>query len=175
MASWTDWKQSDILLGIIIPCIFGFLIIICARVRVDTSYTSNAVFIDGLGEAILTVGIPIFFGLVWNKWAGGCAGFITGSVYALFVNDTLIATGAYTASSMVICAILTGYITGSLNRDSLSFRRMLISGLLGGIIGGLFLWWTQLISPFGMVIDHPYYMFPNMLSRIISGVIIQMG
>jgi hypothetical protein len=172
MTSWKDWNSSDILWGIIIPCIVGFLIIICARVRVDPSYALNAILVDGFGEAILTVAIPMFVGLVWDKWAGGAAGFITGSIYALFVNNTLSAAGAFTASSMVVCAMLTGYIAGSLNGDSLSFRRMFIAGIVGGIIGGLFLLWTQLISPFGMVTDLPTKIFLILLPRIIYGFII---
>ena len=188
MASWTDWKLSDILWGILIPCIVGFLIIIFPTeladilLDVDPSYTLNAILVDGFGEALLIVGIPMFAGLVWNKWAGGGAGFLLGSIYALFVNDTFAAAGAFMPASgmvgdisnlgYVVCAMLTGYIAGSLNRDSFSFRRMLIAGLIGGVIGGLFLLWTQLISPFGMVTDVPYSLFLNLLPRIIYGVII---
>ena len=196
MASWTDWKLSDILWGIIIPVIVGFLIVIfpteLAKIlmEVDPSYTLNAILVDGLGEALLTVGIPMFAGLIWNKWAGGGAGFITGSIYALYVNDTFAGMGAFMPTSgmvgdisnlgYVVCAMLTGYIAGSLNRDSFSFRRMLIAGLVAGVIGGLFLLWTQLISPFGMVTSDDLFttnitdnvLFLNMLPRIIYGIIV---
>ena len=194
MASWTDWKLSDILWGIIIPVIVGFLIIIFPTelanilLEVDPSYTLNAILVDGLGEALLTVGIPMFAGLVWNKWAGGGAGFLLGSIYALFVNDTFAAMGAFSPAGMVgdisnlgyvVCAMLTGYIAGSLNRDSFSFRRMIIAGLVGGIIGGLFLLWTQIISPFGMVTVDSLFtgnitentLFLNLLPRIIYGIL----
>ena len=196
MATWTDWKLSDILWGIIIPVIVGFLIIIfpteLANIlyEVDPSYTLNAILVDGLGEALLTVGIPLFGGLIWNKWAGGGAGFITGSIYALFVNDTFAMMGMANPNSMmagdisnlgyVVCAMLTGYIAGSLNRDSFSFRRMLIAGLVAGIIGGMFLLWAQIISPFGMVTVDSLLtgnitennLFLNLLPRIIYGVIV---
>jgi hypothetical protein len=196
MASWTDWKLSDILWGIIIPVIVGFLIIIFPTelanvlVDVDPSYTLNAILVDGLGEALLTVGIPLFAGLIWNQWAGGGAGFITGSVYALYVNDTFAGMGAFSMHSgmvgdisnlgYVVCAMLTGYIAGSLNRNSFSFRRMLIAGIVAGVIGGLFLLWTQLISPFGMVSMESLFtgnlgentLFLNLLSRIIYGIIV---
>ena len=46
--------------------------------NVDTSGTLNNILVDGLGEALLTIGIPLFAGLVWNKWAGGGAGFLLG-------------------------------------------------------------------------------------------------
>lgn len=45
------------------------------------SLALNAILVDGLGEAILIVAIPMFAGLIWNKWAGGGAGFILGSIY----------------------------------------------------------------------------------------------
>ena len=195
MASWTDWKLSDILWGIIIPVIVGFLIIIFPTelskilMDVDPSYTLNAILVDGLGEALLTVGIPLFAGLVWNKWAGGGAGFILGSIYALYVNDTFAGMGAFSATSgmvgdisnlgYVVCAMLTGYIAGSLNRDSFSFRRMVVAGLVGAIIGGLFLLWTQIMSPFGMVTMDSLVtgnitdnsLFLNLLPRIIYGIL----
>jgi len=195
MATWTDWKLSDILWGIIIPVIVGFLIIIFpTELRsiisgVDSSGILNSILVDGLGEAILTIGIPMFAGLVWNKWAGGGAGFMLGSIYALYVNDTFAGMGAFDANTMmvgdisnlgyVVCAMLTGYIAGSLNRDSFSFRRMIIAGLVGGIIGGMFLLWTQLISPFAMVTVDALFtgdltsnaLFLNLLPRLIYGIL----
>ena len=104
-----------------------------------------------------------------------------GSIYALYVNDAFAAAGAFTPEGMVgdisnlgyvICAMLTGYIAGALNKGSFSFKRMLTAGLTGGIIGGLFLLWTQLISPFGMVTDIYYNLFINLLPRIIYGIVI---
>lgn len=196
MAEWTDWKLSDLLWGIIIPVIVGFLIIIFPTeiskilYDVDPSHTLNAILVDGLGEAILTVGIPMFAGLIWNKWAGGGAGFITGSIYALYVNDTFAAAGAFDPTTgmiaeisnlgYVVCAMLTGYIAGSLNRESFSFRRMIVAGLVAGIIGGMFLLWAQLISPFGMVTVDSLFtsdlvknnLFLNLLPRIIYGILI---
>ena len=193
MATWTDWKLSDILWGIIIPVIAGFLIVIFpTELRsilsdVDSSGILNSILVDGLGEALLTIGIPMFAGLLWNKWAGGGAGFLLGSIYALFVNDTFAAYGMFDPSTMmvsdisnlgyVVCAMLTGYIAGSLNRDSFSFRRMIIAGLIAGLIGGFFLLWTQLISPFGMTTVDALFtgnltenaLFLNLLPRIIYG------
>ena len=196
MAEWTDWKVSDILWGIIIPIIVGFLIIIfpteLAKILmdVDPSYTLNAILVDGLGEALLTVGIPMFAGLIWNKWFGGSTGFITGSIYALYVNDTFAGAGIFDPNSMmvgdisnlgyVVCAMLTGYMAGSLNRNSMSFRRMIIAALVGSIIGGLFLIWTQMISPVGMVTMDTLLtgdivnnsLFLNLLPRIIYAILV---
>lgn len=196
MAEWTDWKLSDILWGIIIPCVVAFLIIIFPMelrpilTDIDPGGTLSSIFVDGLGEALLTVGIPMFAGLIWNKWAGGGAGFITASIYALYVNDTFAGMGAFSPTTgmvgdisnlgYVVCAILTGYIAGSLNRNSFSFRRMIIAGLVAGVIGGMFLLWTQIISPFGMVTVDSLVtgnigensLFLNLLPRIIYGVLV---
>jgi len=195
MASWTDWKLNDLIWSIIIPCIVAFLIILLPMEispilkDLDSSGILNIIFTDGLAEAILVVGIPLFAGLIWNKWAGGGAGFITASIYALYVNDTFAAAGAFAANGMVgdisnlgyvVCAMLTGYIAGSLNRNSFSFRRMMVAGLVAGIIGGMFLLWTQLISPFGMVTVDSLFtsnltennLFLNLLPRLIYGILI---
>ena len=196
MASWTDWKLSDLIWGIIVPVIVAFLIIIFPMELgpilrdVDPSGVLTSIFVDGLGEAILTVGIALFAGLIWNQWASGGAGFITGSIYALYVNDTFAAAGLMDPVTgmvaeisnlgYVICAMLTGYIAGSLNRSSFSFRRMLIAALIASTIGGLFLIWTQLISPFGMVTTDALFtgdlasnvLFLTFLPRIIYSVII---
>jgi hypothetical protein len=199
MASWTDWKLSDIIWGIIVPCIVAFLIIIFPTElspileNVDPGGTLNAIFVNGLAEALLVVGIPMFAGLIWNQWAGGGSGFILGSIYALYANDAFVASGVYLEPVMaggmagdisnlgyVICAMLTGYIAGALNRNSYSFRRMLIAGLVGAFIGGLFLLWTQLISPFGMVTVDALFtgdlgqnsLFLTFLPRIIYGIIV---
>jgi hypothetical protein len=188
MASWTDWKLSDLIWGIIVPCIVAFLIVIFPMELgpilndVDPQGTLNAIFVDGLAEALLTIGIPLFAGLIWNKWAGGGSGFIVGSIYALYVNDVYAASGMFTPSMMigdisnlgyVICAMLTGFIAGSLNRNSFSFRRMLIAGLVAAFIGGLFLFWTQWMSVVSMVHeDVPYQLFLNFLPRIIYGIVV---
>ena len=186
-SSWKEWKRGDIIFGIVVPTVVALLIIAfptaisSALLDIDPSYTLNAILVDGLGEAILIVAVPMFAGLIWNQWAGGGTGFLLGSIYALYVNDMYAAAGTYTPMGTVgdisnlgyvVCAMLTGYIAGALNKGSYSFRRMLIAGLVSGIIGGLFLLWTQIISPFGMVTDIPYNVFITFLPRIIYGVVI---
>ena len=64
MASWTEWKLSDIIYGIILPVIVAFLIIIFPLeladiiMEIDPSGTLSIILTDGLGEAILITGIP---------------------------------------------------------------------------------------------------------------------
>lgn len=180
------FKASDILYAVVVPCIVGLLIVIFPfYLGPLLSPTLKAIIVDGLGEAILIVGVPMIFGLVWNQWAGGASGFLLGGIYALYVNDTFVSAGVYMDKVMmgemagdisnlgyVVCAMLTGYIAGALNKGSFSFKRMLAAGLTGGIIGGFFLLWTQLISPFGMVTDVYYNILITLLPRVIYGVVI---
>lgn len=191
MSSWTDWKLNDIIWGIIIPLIVAFLIIIFPLelapilLEIDPSYTLNAIIVDGLGEAILTVGIPLFAGLIWNKFAGGAAGFLLGSIYALFSNDSIvwgISQGWYMPTGMfaadianlgyVVSAMLIGYMAGSLNKGSYSFRRMLVASLIAAVIVGFFQLWTASLSITMMVQDYVYSGFLILLPKLIYAVII---
>ena len=191
MSSWTDWNLNDIIWGIIIPLIVAFLIIIFPLelapilLEIDPSYTLNAIVVDGLGEAILTVGIPLFAGLIWNKFAGGAAGFLLGSIYALFSNDSIvwgISQGWYMPTGMfaadianlgyVVSAMLIGYMAGALNRGSYSFRRMLVASLIAAVIVGFFQLWTASLSITMMVQDYVYSGFLIMLPKLIYAVII---
>ena len=191
MSSWTDWKLSDLTWGILIPMIVAFLIIIFPQelgpilFEVDPSYTLNAIIVDGLGEAILTVAIPLFAGLIWNKFAGGAAGFLLGSIYALYANDAIvysIGQGWYTPTGMaiadianlgfVVSAMMIGYMAGALNRGSYSFRRMLVASLVAATICGFFQFWTASMSITGMVQDPIYSGFLILLPKLVYAVII---
>jgi len=191
MSSWTDWKLNDILWGIILPLIAAFLIIIFPLelapilLEVDPSYTLNAIIVDGLGEAILTIAIPLFAGLIWNKFAGGAAGFLLGSIYALYANDSIVwgvSMGIYTPSGMaigdianlgyVVSAMLVGYMAGSLNGGSYSFKRMLVASLIAATIAGFFQFWTASLSITNMVSDPIYSGFLILLPKLIYAVII---
>ena len=188
MASWTDWKLNDIIYGIILPVIVGFLIIIFPMELgpilegvEPLGIPLTIIFVDGLAEAILLVGIPMFAGLIWNQYAGGGAGFLLGSIYALYVNDVFAASGIFTSTYMVgdisvlgyvVAAMLVGYMSGALNRGSYSFRRMLVAALIASIISGLFQLWTGVLSPIGMITDPVYSGFLIMLPKLIYAIII---
>ena len=192
MASWTDWKLNDILWGIFIPVIVAFLIIIFPTelasilADVDPSLSLNAILVDGLGQAILTVAIPLFAGLIWNQWAGGGAGFLLGCIYALFVNDVysvMAATMGVGMSGMgmvgdistlgyVVSAMLVGYMAGALNKGSYSFRRMVVAAMIASFVAAGFELWTGLISPLGMVTDPLYSGALIILPKVIYAVII---
>jgi len=175
-------ELGDILYGVIAPCIVAALIIIFPAYLkpLIADPTLKAIFIDGLGEAILIIAVPMFFGLLWNRWAGGASGFLLGSIYALYINDMYVQYSTmypryqpFDISTLgyIVCAMLTGYLAGSLNKGSFSFLRMIVAGLVSGIIGGLFLLWTMIISPLGMATDIPYTTFIVLLPRIIYGII----
>jgi len=177
------WGLGDILYGVIAPCIVAALIIIFPAYlkSIIADPTLQAIFVDGLGEAILIIAVPMLFGLLWNRWAGGAAGFLLGSIYALYINDMYVQYSTMypeyqpndiSTLGYVVCAMLTGYLAGALNKGSFSFKRMIVAGLASGIIGGFFLLWTQIISPLGMVTDIAYALFITLLPRIIYGIII---
>ncbi len=150
---WKEWKVGDILYGVIIPLIVALVIIVFPTVlgpylhAVDQSFTLESIFVAGLEEAILIVAVPLLIGLLWNKWAGGAAGFLLGSIYALATfqlyglsGSTNIFLLGYTLSGMLI-----GYIAGALNKGSYTFLRLLIAGVVAAIVGGLFLYFTYAI------------------------------
>jgi hypothetical protein len=188
MANWNEWTKNDIIYGIILPLIVAFLIIIFPLelskilMDVDPSLTLNAILVDGLGEAILTTGIPLFAGLIWNQWAGGGAGFLLGSIYALYVNDTFAAfqmgltpmgvIGDISTFGYVVSAMLIGYMAGALNRGSYSFRRMVIAAMIPSLIGGIIQLWLGLVSPLGMVTDPIYSGALILLPKVIYAIII---
>lgn len=175
-------RLSDILYGVVVPSIVAALIIIFpAHLKPALDPTLQAILVDGLAEAILIIAIPMLFGLLWNRWAGGASGFLLGSIYALYVNDMFVyysasypqyAPNDISTLGYVVCAMLTGYMAGALNKGSFGLRRMLVAGLVSGIIGGFFLLWTQIISPLGMVTDIYYALFITLLPRIIYGIVI---
>ncbi|MEM2675953.1 MAG: hypothetical protein QXG58_05895 [Candidatus Bathyarchaeia archaeon] len=183
MTDGEKWGLGDILYGVIVPCIVAALIIIFPAYLkpIIADPTLQAIFVDGLGEAILIIAVPMLFGLLWNRWAGGAAGFLLGSIYALYINDMYVQYSTMypeyqpndiSTLGYVVCAMLTGYLAGALNKGSFSFKRMIVAGLASGIIGGFFLLWTQIISPLGMVTDIAYALFITLLPRIIYGIII---
>ena len=90
--------------------------------------------------------IPLILGLIWNKWAGGAAGFIMGTLLLLgeagYNNaynaiNYQITTNLYSDPSFIgnyiVGGILIGYIAGCLSKGSMNFKRMLGAGLTAAI------------------------------------------
>jgi hypothetical protein len=93
---------------------------------------------------MIVLGIPLVLGLLWNKWAGGAAGFITGGLY--YVASAGLYTGYYNGAGnynffgdmsmlgYLVMAVIIGYMAGALTNGSTNFKRMLGAGLTAAVI-----------------------------------------
>ncbi len=124
-------------------------------------------------ELLLIAVIPLFLGLVWNRWAGGAAGFLLGTIYALywapsyhgFEGEGPILLG-YIVSGMLI-----GYMAGALNKGSENFIRMVIVGVTSTTVGGILLFGIFHLSPVN-VVSGLYGFAITVLTRILCGILI---
>lgn len=177
------FKLADILYGLVIPLLIGILIIAfpaVIRPAFDTWFPApdmwtgeggspysflTVIFTHGFAQMIV-LGVPLILGLLWNKWAGGAAGFLTGTLYYVAwagyntQYSVQLALDAYYMmgndpnmfiqslptnlwadpsfiGSWIVGGILIGYITGALNNKSLSFKRMLGAALTASIAVGI--------------------------------------
>lgn len=145
------FKLSHIFAGIIIPIILLVLIFVLA-VYVNPGGAFAVLGADNVIAVILTsgfaemiiLGVPLVLGLLWNKWAGGAAGFIMGGMYYLAsaghyngLFGTMAGYNYYGDISMlfwIVYGVIIGYMAGALCNGSTNFKRMLISGLTASII-----------------------------------------
>jgi hypothetical protein len=113
--------------------------------------------------SMVVLAVPMILSLTWNKWAGGVAGFLMGTLYYLayagyniqysmqFAADMYKASGYDPAVFMqylppnlyadpsfignwIVGGMLIGYITGALSNGSVDFKRMLGAALTASII-----------------------------------------
>lgn len=103
----------------------------------------TVIFTHGFAQMVVFA-IPLILGLLWNKWAGGCAGFIMGTLYYLAYAGyftSLTTLNMYRDPSFIgnyiVAGILVGYIAGALNNGSFNFKRMLGAGLTAAITAGV--------------------------------------
>ena len=147
------FKLSDIFGGIIIPIILVLLIYVLAvYVNVGGQHhvlgatnTIAVILVNGFAEMII-LGIPLVLGLLWNKWAGGAAGFVMGGLY--YVAQAGQYNGIYASAGVttynffgdvsmlywIVYGVIIGYMAGALNNGSTNFKRMLLSGLTASVI-----------------------------------------
>jgi hypothetical protein len=149
------FKLMDIFYGIIIPLILVLLIFFLA-IYVNVSGTNHILGTTGIGGTLgviltsgfaqmIVLGVPLVLGLLWNKWAGGAAGFIMGGLY--YVATAGLYTGYYAGSTpaynfygdmsmlgYLVNAVIIGYMAGALNNKSTNFKRMLGAGLTAAVI-----------------------------------------
>ncbi len=152
------FKLADIFYGIFIPLILFLLIFLLAiyvnpggnKMIFGTSFIATTVSVilsQGFAQMII-LGVPLVLGLLWNKWAGGAAGFITGGVYYLasggyyngayaYLGTTVPYHNFYGDLSMLtwlVNGVIIGYMAGALNNGSTNFKRMLGAGLTASVI-----------------------------------------
>ncbi len=149
------FKLADIFYAIIIPLVLILLVLLLA-IYVNPSGPKHVLGVNGTGGTLaviftqgfaqmIVLGIPLVLGLLWNKWAGGAAGFITGGMY--YLASAGLYTSYYATSSpsynffgdisllvWIVNAVVIGYMAGALCNKSTSFMRMLGAGLTSAVI-----------------------------------------
>ncbi|HKZ88459.1 MAG TPA: hypothetical protein VJ066_04800 [Candidatus Bathyarchaeia archaeon] len=197
------FKLKDIGYGLIVPLIIALVIVIFPAVLrpiLDNAFPAPSMTDAGSPYAFVTVilthgfammvvfAIPLILGLIWNKWAGGAAGFIMGTLYYVaFAGWNLVYTQNQYGGALVnfykdpsfignyiVGGILIGYIAGSLNNKSMSFKRMLGASLTAAITVGVFqfiLNYTVSIGAWMTQGDPGFSLFTAMLPMILLGVI----
>jgi len=184
MSEGEKFSASDFIYGLVVPVIVGLLIVAwkvylpSALLGIDPSYTLNAILVDGFLEALMVIAIPMFFGLLWNKWAGGAAGFLLGSLYAVYWAVQYVSFGVdptdVSLLGYIVSAMLIGYIAGALSKGSFSFKRMVISGIIAAIVAWAFYVAAGLLSTIPGTIEalDPYTVFITLTPRVLYGIII---
>jgi hypothetical protein len=196
--STEPFKLKDSLIyGFAVPLLVGILIVLfpaLLRPALDSWFpaaTSEYAFLTVIfthGFAMMVCfAVPLMLGLIWNKWAGGAAGFIMGTLYYVgmagynvaysleyfgetfnfFADPSFI--GGY-----VVGGILIGYMAGALSNKSLSFFRMLGAGLTAAITVGIFQFILNYTVAFGawMTQADPWFsLFTAVLPMIILGIL----
>lgn len=205
MTETEKFKLGDILYALVVPLIVGIVIVLfpaVLRPALDSwfppgdpmtgagasSYAFLTVIFTHGFSLMVVLGIPLILGLVWNKWAGGAAGFVTGTLYYLAfagynIQYSIINYGQsvnlYADPSFIgnyiVGAILIGYIAGALNNKSMNFKRMLGAGLTASLTIGVFQYILNYYVSFGkwMTQGNPgFALFTVMLPMILLGIIV---
>jgi len=188
------FKMSDILYGAVLPIIIGLVIVAFATVIRGFLVTNSPmespiphILTFGFAQMIL-FGVPLLLGLIWNKWAGGAAGFIMGTLYYLgmagYSTVTYLQYGMtvnfYADASLIVyivTGILMGYVGGALNNKSTKLKRMLGAGLTASIATGLIMFMVNIalaieVSRNMATADPAYSFFLTMLPQVILGILI---
>jgi hypothetical protein len=198
-------KLGGVLWGLVIPLIIGIVIVLfpaVLRPALDSWFPAgNLMTGEGASPyAFLTVifthgfatmavfGVPLFLGLNWSKWAGGAAGFVTGTLlYIAYAGYNIQYSVIHFGSSLnlyadpsfignyIVGGILIGYVAGALNNKSFSFKRKLGASLTAAITVGVFQFILNYTVSFGawMTQGNPgFALFTALLPMIILGILI---
>ncbi len=172
--NWKTWTKNDLIFGIILPVIAIFVIVLISQLQSIIGGEPGLVF--GLTmeilELVVVVGVPLALGLLWNQWAGGAAGFLMGTFYALYWSNSF--HGIHGAGTVLLAYILSpmliGYMAGALNKRSDNFKRILISSVIACTIGGLVLFAIFQMSPANVVTGVSGFAL-TVLARILAAVL----
>ncbi len=198
------FKLADLLYGLVIPILVGLLIVAfpaVIRPGLDHYFPAGdlmtgagaspyafltAIFTHGFALMVLFA-IPLILGLIWNKWAGGAAGFIMGTL--LYLGEAgynnaynainyQITTNLYSDPSFIgnyiVGGILIGYVAGGLCKGSMNFKRMLGAGLTAAIVVGILQFVFNITiagAAYMSAANPPYALFLALLPMVILGII----
>jgi len=137
---------------------------------------------------MVVLGVPLFLGLNWSKWAGGACGFVTGTLYYLAFAGYNIAysTITYGASlnlyadpsfigDYIVAGMLIGFIAGALNAKSFHFKRKLAASLTACLTVGFFQFALNYTVSFASWMtrgDPGFALFTALLPMIILGIVV---
>ena len=174
-----DLKLKDIIFGVVLPVIVVLAIIwfpLNERWLASLGFGGalQGIFVFGVQEVIMIVAIPMMVGLLWNKWAGGATGFMLGSIYALWYGlyGSMSPSWVHNLSLLgyLLSAMLIGYMAGALSQKSTKLPRLIFSGFVASLAGGLFLFLTdQLSTP--VYVSGYYGFFVTMTPRLVFGIV----
>ena len=198
-------RLNGILWGLVIPLIIGIVIVVfpaVLRPALDSWFPPGdpmtgegaspyayitVILTLGLAQMIM-FGVPLFLGLVWSKWAGGGAGFLTGTIFYLAyagynIQYSMINFGMslnlYADPSFIgnfiVGGILVGYIAGALNDKSMHFKRMLGASLTAVLAVGVFQFILNYTVSFGAWMtrgDPLFSLFTTLLPMVILGILV---
>ena len=200
--STEPFKLNDVLYGLVIPIIVAVIILlfpVVLRPALDAWFPSGMtgeaaspyayitiIFTHGFAMMTMFI-VPLILGLIWNKWAGGAAGFITGTLYYVasagyniqYSVEYFGAAQNYYADpsfigNYILGGILVGYITGALNNKSFSFKRMLGAGLTAAITVGVLQFVLNMTVSFNAWMSQldPFYAFYTaVIPMVLLGVV----
>jgi uncharacterized membrane protein YeaQ/YmgE (transglycosylase-associated protein family) len=152
---------SELSLGLVLPIIFGILILFFPTWGYDLLQPINIHFpaflwggpeiplehilTQGVAQGLLACAIPVFLGLAWNRWAGGAGGFLLG---VFWVMASFAQFGSYFHPTLdwlgqVVAGMLAGYIAGALMtrakmRGKDTLKQALIAAVVAAVVATVF-------------------------------------
>lgn len=146
-----EWTFRDFFNEVLVPIIFAIVIILMAtviRYALAVAKPWDDILTYGFIENILILGIPILFGIGWNRWAGGAAGFLL-SWFWIVSSDIAFGPVQMREANYIpnvswigyiVASMMTGYLAGTLNHGSQQLKRCVASAMIAA--------WTMALVAF---------------------------